>query len=105
MQFNIVKEKHPLTTLVNGCFLVERKGAEPSTFALRTRRTTDTSSNVQALTTTPSPACSAPCSEVAETAHDEAAGDPQLAAVVKAWPTLPEPIRRAIVAMIGAASY
>jgi len=33
-----VKEKHPLTTAVNGCLEVERKGVEPSTFALRTRR-------------------------------------------------------------------
>jgi len=33
-----VKQKHPLTTAVNGCLAVERKGVEPSTFALRTRR-------------------------------------------------------------------
>jgi integrase len=33
-----VKQKHPLTTAVNGCGEVERKGVEPSTFALRTRR-------------------------------------------------------------------
>ena len=29
--------------------------------------------------------------------------DPELADVVKAWPTLPEPIRRAVLALIGAA--
>ena len=28
--------------------------------------------------------------------------DPQLAAVVAAWPNLPEPIRRAVLALIGA---
>ena len=33
-----VKQKHPLTTAVSGCLEVERKGVEPSTFALRTRR-------------------------------------------------------------------
>jgi integrase len=33
-----VNENNPLTTAVNGLLLVERKGVEPSTFALRTRR-------------------------------------------------------------------
>ena len=33
-----INAKHPLTSVVNGCLVVERKGVEPSTFALRTRR-------------------------------------------------------------------
>ena len=33
-----IKQKHPLTSVANGCLEVERKGVEPSTYALRTRR-------------------------------------------------------------------
>jgi hypothetical protein len=35
------QQKHPLTTSGSGCLEVERKGVEPSTFALRTRTPTD----------------------------------------------------------------
>ena len=35
--------------------------------------------------------------------HDACQTDPELARIVDAWPTLPEPIRRAIAALVGAA--
>ncbi|MFO0800072.1 MAG: hypothetical protein U0804_21605 [Gemmataceae bacterium] len=42
-----------------------------------------------------------------DTAHQRAyqtpPADPVLAAVVAAWPTLPDPLRRAVLALIGAA--
>ena len=49
---------------------MERKGVEPSTFALRTRTPTDTTGNPQELTATPSPACTAACTSEAENEHE-----------------------------------
>ena len=110
------KRKHPLTIAVNGRFEVERKGVEPSTFALRTRQAPVASEVGKALTATPSPACTAACTSEAEnananpldgdraTAADDIPADLDLAAIVAAWPSLPGAIRAGIVAMVNAAA-
>jgi hypothetical protein len=57
---------------------VERKGVEPSTFALRTRPPTDTSEADKALTATASAACTAACTRKRETDNgttENGAGD------------------------------
>jgi len=54
----------------------------------------------QALTETPDPGST---KYATKTAPDTLA-DPALGAVVKAWPTLPEPVKAGILAMIEAAS-
>ena len=89
---------------------VERKGVEPSTFALRTRRATVASETGKELTTTLNPACTRACTSNAEIAHETAAAasagiplDDDLAAVVEAWGTLPAAVRAGIVAMVRAA--
>jgi hypothetical protein len=35
--------------------------------------------------------------------HKQAENDPDLARILQAWPTLPEPIRRAILALVESA--
>jgi len=52
------------------------------------------------VTSIPDSGCSAGCSD----RRDEGGiDDPELAAVIDAWPTLPDAIRRGILAMVGAA--
>jgi hypothetical protein len=73
----------------DGC-RVDRKGVEPSTSALRTHENTDASITGKELATSDSPACSNACSNLDD-----------LARIVAAWPSLPAPIRRAMLALIG----
>ncbi|HXD88310.1 MAG TPA: hypothetical protein VN641_17610 [Urbifossiella sp.] len=55
----------------------------------------------QQLTPNAADGCSAGCSDQ----HGEGGiTDPELARVAAAWPTLPEPIRRAMLALIGASA-
>jgi hypothetical protein len=52
-----------------GVLEVERKGVEPSTFALRTRRPTVASDGRQGVTSATSPACTAACTSGGENEH------------------------------------
>lgn len=58
--------------------MVERKGIEPSTFALRTRRTTDASSEIKQLAANRSRRCTIGCTSNTKIEHEttaEGAGD------------------------------
>ena len=70
-------------------------GLEPTTYALRKNcspTTTPDSASIYATDSTSGAATGA----VTPT-------DPELARVVEAWPTLPEPLRRAVLALVGTA--
>ena len=80
----------PLTTRVNGPHRVERKGVEPSTSALRTQEPTEASESVKDVAASDTDGCSNCCSSLDD-----------LARIVTAWPSLPEPIKRAMLALLG----
>ncbi len=91
------------------------------THDLRNHNPTDPSSNLiadQQLTSSDAPACTNACTSSAENDHDAQpkltgltqskwlellAADPELLAVVQAWPELPDAVRAGIVAMVRAA--
>lgn len=82
---------------------VERKGLEPSTSSLQScepppQEHVDTGVyDARARTTSYTPSGSAPDAP-------NAAPDPDLAALIAAWPDLPEPVRAGINAMVRAAT-
>src|SRR4051794_37454709 len=93
-------------------FLVERKGVEPSTFALRTRQPTVVSADEKELAATPKSACTKACTSKAQIVHGaveaattHAAGfDVDLAVVVEAWPLLPQAVQAGILAIVRASA-
>lgn len=86
----LTKKNNPLTSQSNG--LNESSGrAESSTSALRTYESRDASATSKEVTATTDAACTA-----ASTNLDD------LARIVTAWPNLSEPIKRAMLALIGA---
>ena len=80
--------------------LVERKGVEPSTFALRTRRPIDVSEAGKELATTANAVCTSVCTSPAENDHEPVPIDPDLALLIDRWPTLPTDTKAAIVALL-----
>ena len=73
-------------------------GFEPSTFSLGSCEHRMEPANKQELADAPQDACTSACTGNAESGHD----DPDLAAIVAAWPTLPEPVKAGIVWMVEA---
>jgi hypothetical protein len=86
---------------------VERKGVEPSTFALRTRQPIDASEYSKELVTIPESACTSACTSESQNAHETVSAelngeklDADLAAVVEAWPLLRKAAKTAILAIL-----
>ena len=70
-------------------------GLEPKTYGLKVQRVTDTSDDCQT-------SCDARPFDLADCLALLRRESPDLARVVEAWPTLADPIRRAILAMVEA---
>jgi hypothetical protein len=88
------KRREPLTTPVNGSGgRVDEGIRTPDTQIHSPQTPRHNPKTDKASCSGAQPGCSAGCSD-----------DPQLARVVGAWPSLPEPIRRAVLAMIDAAA-
>jgi hypothetical protein len=86
----------------NGLNVVERKGVEQSTFALRTRQPMVASETVKELAATPESVCTSVCTSEAEKAHSLTGIDAELALLIDRWPALTEATKTAIVAMVRA---
>ncbi len=106
---DFLEENSPFSACDNGLVVEPAAGVEPATPALRMRRPIVASENQQEVTTTPESVCTSVCTSQAENAYEMAPGespdapaDADLAAVVKAWPSLPPALRAGIVAMIRA---
>jgi hypothetical protein len=110
-EFACIKKNSPLSASDNGLSEVERKGVEPSTFALRTRQPAVVSETGKEVITTPESVCTRVCTsdekiphEPADAASRSIVPDSDLAAVVEAWAALPAAVRAGIVVMVRAAA-
>ena len=74
-------------------------GLEPTTFSLEGCERRSQESQVQELAHELPTACTAACTSNAETDH----ADPELTTITTAWPTLPDPIKTAILVLVKSA--
>jgi len=105
-----VKRNNPLTTAVNGLLEERETGIEPATTSLGSNDAPVISDDSKALTSTPLDACTCACTSEPENDNADTQGgaessgalsdDPGLQEVVRTWPTLPEPTRRKLVALV-----
>jgi len=104
------KERSPRarrTTRQNGGYkngtLVDRGGVEPPTHGFSVRPLDDASPDSEnKLGDGSSSACTPACTDARHSVASAAQPDPDVARIVAAWPSLPEPIKRAMLALVGA---
>ena len=84
---------------------LEPSGLEPPTYWLQTSEPIDVSPCQKKAGAAPKGGhCTTGCTNSSETGSEPAPMPPDLAAVVAAWPTLPEPVKAGILAMVKAVS-
>jgi hypothetical protein len=86
----VAEEEQPALVLDASCQQVETKGLEPSTPALQRQQPTIASDADKGVTASDSTVCPSVCPNLDD-----------LAKIVAAWPHLPEPVRRAMLALVS----
>ncbi len=85
---------------------MEPDGLEPTTSCMPCKRSPGTDAEIagsgDAVATVCTPVCTGDAKDDNRATVGASAASPDLAAVVEAWPTLPDAIKRAILAMIDA---